>query len=166
LSPDLSDKKNTLHLPTLQPVIDSEEILIGEIVHDILSRETMRNQAEETIHQVLAKQSPRPEERIESEVKRKALFMNSLLQSRGWHDQRFREVNEQELCNESGGILRPDKILLGKDLTIVIDFKTGKRSAKHEQQVQEYCRILQSVGLPQVEGHLVYTDSAEIVPVA
>ncbi len=159
-------KDSLLDLPALQPLIESEEILIGELVHEILSRETMREQPEQTITRVLVSQKPQPGERIGNKVSQKALFMDELLRSRGWYDKRFREINEQDLCSESGGILRPDKILSSADQTIVIDFKTGKRSEKHEKQVLEYCRILQAVGLPGVEGHLVYTDSAEIVPVA
>lgn len=165
--PLMSNKnKGPIDLPRLQPLIQSEEILIGDLVHDILSRATMREKPEETVRRVIESQSPYPGQRIEEEVRKKALFMDELLRKRGWHANDLREANEQELCDESAGILRPDKVLLGKEQTIVIDFKTGKRLGKHEQQVQEYCRVLLAMGMPGVEGHLVYTDSAEIVSVA
>lgn len=67
--------------------------------------------------------------------------------------------SEQDILIDEEHIKRPDKIVTTDNGVIVIDFKTGKELRKHEQQVQNYCQVLMQMGMKNVEGHLIYTES-------
>ncbi|NVK66254.1 MAG: PD-(D/E)XK nuclease family protein, partial [Flavobacteriales bacterium] len=58
--------------------------------------------------------------------------------------------------------LRPDRVILKDNSTVIIDYKTGIPSAKDEKQVSEYAAVLQEMGYPNVEAHLFYTFSNEL----
>ena len=53
----------------------------------------------------------------------------------------------------------PDKIICQSEKTLVIDYKTGKKSPKHIIQIEEYISILQAMKFPNVQGALVYLNS-------
>ncbi|MDR0769194.1 MAG: UvrD-helicase domain-containing protein [Dysgonamonadaceae bacterium] len=62
------------------------------------------------------------------------------------------------LVEESGEITtkRPDRVLLSKTETIVIDYKFGAPHPDHEKQMRQYVALLQEMGYPQVKDHLWY----------
>lgn len=69
----------------------------------------------------------------------------------------YETLNEQSLIGPEGQVLRPDKVLLGKEETIIIDFKfTGLKHASHVVQVAQYRDMLQSMGYPNVKAYLFY----------
>ncbi|MBK9638787.1 MAG: Dna2/Cas4 domain-containing protein [Bacteroidetes bacterium] len=74
-------------------------------------------------------------------------------------------MNECDLCDEQGMLHRPDRVLINGDTGIVIDFKTGKQDEKYHHQVKEYCRLLESTGISNLTGYLLYTTDKEIVKV-
>lgn len=74
-------------------------------------------------------------------------------------------INEQLIISDSGSMLRPDKIIMKHNQTIVVDFKTGVQHSKHKAQIQTYVNELGSLGLPTVSGYLYYTDSLKLVAV-
>ena len=45
--------------------------------------------------------------------------------------------------------------------TWIVDFKTGQKSEKHKEQVQEYILVLKQMGFLNVQGVLVYLESQE-----
>jgi hypothetical protein len=69
----------------------------------------------------------------------------------------FEVLNEQSIILDEKTTKRPDKIILKKNETIILDYKTGIPSAKDEKQISEYVATLQKMGYPNVKGYLFYT---------
>lgn len=82
----------------------------------------------------------------------------SLLQS-GIH------LDERTLALDEKTRLRPDKIVVSTDTTVVIDFKTGEQKPEHLKQVSDYAFALNEIGYPRIEGYLYYAGGAGLVKV-
>jgi ATP-dependent exoDNAse (exonuclease V) beta subunit len=73
---------------------------------------------------------------------------------------------EAELATTNGEILRPDRIIFGKEETILIDYKTGRENNKvYALQLMKYESALQTMGYPDIKKFLVYIDELKVVPV-
>jgi len=71
--------------------------------------------------------------------------------------------NEQTIINENGVILRPDRLVFGKNQVSVIDYKTGSRNPNHKQQILEYADALTGMGYSIKNKILVYI-SDKVIP--
>lgn len=71
-------------------------------------------------------------------------------------------LNEQAIIVNETTTLRPDKIIIKKDETIIIDYKTGLPSQKDAKQVNEYRLTLEAMGYPNVRSYLFYTTLNEL----
>lgn len=71
--------------------------------------------------------------------------------------------SEQAIIISATETKRPDKIILKKDETIVIDFKTGMANEKHLKQVQVYVNTLREMKYPKVRGIVFYTGDLRMV---
>lgn len=65
-------------------------------------------------------------------------------------------LNESTIIYTDGSILRPDRVVFMEDQVVVIDYKTGNPSEKHQQQIELYCSKLQEMGYSNVLGKLLY----------
>ena len=75
----------------------------------------------------------------------------------------YKILNEKEILNPSGKILRPDKIVFAKNRIVIIDFKTGKLRENDAVQLKEYEEALKNMNYKNIEKILVYVnDSIEI----
>lgn len=88
------------------------------------------------------------------------LFKNSLMQE--WFADGVRVLTEQGIILPGGSSKRPDRIVLKKEKSIVIDFKTGEEKESHSKQVKEYVELIQTLTKKPTEGYLVYIESGNI----
>ena len=72
---------------------------------------------------------------------------------------------EQEIIDNSGNSIRPDRVVVGDSMVTVIDYKTGIERPAHSAQVEGYKRELASIYNRPVEGYLLYTDGPKILKV-
>lgn len=74
--------------------------------------------------------------------------------------------NECEILSKSHRILRPDRYAELPDKIYLLDYKTGKPSEKHHEQLQQYVTVLRKMVSKTIEAYLVYLDDRiEAVPV-
>jgi CRISPR/Cas system-associated exonuclease Cas4 (RecB family) len=89
--------------------------------------------------------------------------------AREWFSPKWTVLNERSILSWSkdGQIspIRPDRVLTNGTETIVIDYKTGKKSDKHFDQVGKYMNHLKEMGHKDVKGYIWYIGSDEIIPV-
>jgi ATP-dependent exoDNAse (exonuclease V) beta subunit len=69
---------------------------------------------------------------------------------------------EQEFLTKKGRVLRPDRVLRGKDGWLIIDFKTGAPDADHMVQVRDYLEAAREILEGKIQAFLIYTDPAEV----
>ena len=67
-------------------------------------------------------------------------------------------LNEREILTPSGRVFRPDRILLRGGKATLIDYKTGVPRPSHRQQIADYARALEGMGLEVDDSILVYID--------
>ena len=70
----------------------------------------------------------------------------------------FRVMNEASVMTTEGKEYRPDRVMIGKGRTIVLDYKTGKEEPEHSRQVERYGDLLIEMGYDKVEKYLLYID--------
>ncbi|MFK7787341.1 MAG: UvrD-helicase domain-containing protein [Crocinitomicaceae bacterium] len=71
-------------------------------------------------------------------------------------------LSEQEFIVNEERTLRPDRIILKENSTLIIDYKTGIPNAKDERQVKEYALVLNEMNYPNVSGYLLYVGDGEL----
>ena len=79
---------------------------------------------------------------------------------REWFSDRYKVLNEASILQQSG-TSRPDRVLIGDDKVIVIDYKFGQlKNAKYNRQVMHYVDLIKQMdaGYKKVEGYLWYVS--------
>lgn len=81
----------------------------------------------------------------------------------------FNEVskvhNEQSILIPGSADLRPDKIIERKNDVIVIDFKTGAATPKHNEQIWNYKAVLEEMLEKPVKAILYYTKQNQLIEI-
>lgn len=101
-------------------------------------------------------------ERLELDEAAQSMFEDAHFKS--WFDGTWEVLNERTLSVPEG-VLRPDRVMIKDDNVVVVDYKTGARSDKHQKQVQIYADALQEMGHQHVEKYLVYFEDREVIAV-
>lgn len=104
---------------------------------------------------------------LREEVQKKILKMFLFVRERGWFDGSYRALREVTLLLPSGGVKRPDRVLLSSNHIIVLDYKFGaKRLSSHLKSVKEYCSIIgqmKSNVNKSIKGFVWYPDNNELI---
>ncbi len=83
-----------------------------------------------------------------------------------WYGAGLRVRSEATLITAEGRSLRPDRVVQDGEALRVLDFKTGRPSPMHHEQVRSYMHHLGELGHPHVEGALLYLPEGELMFVA
>lgn len=78
---------------------------------------------------------------------------------------RGKHLGERSIVVAKNETLRPDKMIISENETIVIDFKTGEKLSKHENQVKNYVQVLHEMNYPNVKGYLYYSGGMGLMSV-
>lgn len=68
-------------------------------------------------------------------------------------------INEKDIMISENGatrIYRPDRLIDTGNGYIILDFKTGERQEKHQQQIDEYKSVLEKLGKKVLETAIIY----------
>lgn len=75
-----------------------------------------------------------------------------------WFDGTYKVVNERNILTGANGVKRPDRIMIGNDRVVVVDYKSGDvESDKYKYQLRTYIRELEKCGFANVSGYIWYT---------
>jgi ATP-dependent exoDNAse (exonuclease V) beta subunit len=143
----------------------TEEMRIGDIIHHVLEQPDLTSTDPTRIDSILTYHADPLARGQRTHVRETILQTLNLLDQHGWNSSNYRVSAEQELCDTDSSIHRPDRVLFGKDQTIVIDFKTGNAEQSHKKQVSRYCKLIDSAGYGPAKGYLIYTSTLSVVPV-
>ncbi|MBL7925035.1 MAG: UvrD-helicase domain-containing protein [Bacteroidia bacterium] len=154
-----------LSLPDLKTAFSSDEIILGNLVHEAISQVNEATDIERSIDLTLAKNGNLAYSHMKAQMQEAVRAVWKILVQNRWTKDHYEVINECDLCDEDGRLHRPDKVLLTGSEGIVIDFKTGKREERHDSQVSEYCRLLKASGVTNLSAYLIYTSDLEIVKV-
>jgi CRISPR/Cas system-associated exonuclease Cas4 (RecB family) len=83
-----------------------------------------------------------------------------------WFDGTFRIITERNILTGANGLKRPDRIMIGKDSVVVVDYKSGELELdKYNYQIRSYIRELRNCGFKNVSGYIWYTRNNKRVEV-
>lgn len=136
----------------------------GKIIHEILSLVTTTADLSKAIKRVEldGKIDSKDAETLREEITE--LLSHSEI--RNWFDGTFRVVNERNILTGTHGLKRPDRIMIGKNEVIVVDYKSGETELeKYGYQLKSYIRELRNCGFTNVSGYIWYTRSNKRVKV-
>ena len=76
------------------------------------------------------------------------------------------DLSEQTIIDSKGESYRPDKVLIGNDEVLIIDFKfTSDQRPEHFTQVKAYRKLLTDMNYQHVKSYLYYGFLQELVEV-
>jgi ATP-dependent exoDNAse (exonuclease V) beta subunit len=80
-----------------------------------------------------------------------------------WYSGIYIVLNEAVVLHPGSGISRPDRVMIGKDKVIVVDYKFGEsEETKYKYQVKRYMKSITEMGYTNVEGFIYYVKSGKI----
>ncbi|MDB4583594.1 UvrD-helicase domain-containing protein, partial [Draconibacterium sp.] len=132
----------------------------GKIIHDILSEIETSADIEKACFKAL--QNGLISESELKEIQNKLQQSISKPEVSPWFDGSYNVLNERSLLTKER-LLRPDRIMITANETIVVDYKTGeKKSDNYNWQVKRYAKTLKETGAKKVSGFLWYINLDEV----
>lgn len=78
----------------------------------------------------------------------------------------IKSLEEADVLLPDGELQRPDRVIFDDNNVIVVDYKTGRKSEQHKNQVKKYIKTFRQLGYQNVSGVLLYVfESNPEVPV-
>lgn len=71
---------------------------------------------------------------------------------------------ERDILAKNGIILRPDRLLIQKDIAVLMDYKTGRPKPEDKRQLQSYADAVEEMGLTVSQRILIYINEETINP--
>jgi ATP-dependent exoDNAse (exonuclease V) beta subunit len=134
---------------------------LGVIIHELLAESRSLEDALRFLREFTFE--GRWDEATASEVQLQLEMLFALDQIQDWFSTAYQSLSEQGILLPGGAQKRPDRILIGKDQALVIDFKTGEKRETHLQQVKEYMGLVAKLSQLPVKGYLCYLEPTEIL---
>ena len=130
----------------------------GEILHYLLSKIKHREEKENSIRDALIEGIIKTDEKdfysgLISEIMKDP--KTDFLFEPGWEI-----LNERSIVSH-GVVSRPDRVMLKGKEAIIADYKTGKESSEHFEQVKEYVLAYQKMEY-HVKAYIVYTSEMSV----
>lgn len=141
----------------------NEEQQFGNALHLVLSEMKSNHDIDEVIERL--RFTGEIESKWEEDIKKVAFQTFALLKEQSFVQNADKVLAEQDILINEIEVKRPDKIYISKEKAVVVDFKTGEPLNKHKSQVYNYCKQLEDMGFEEVEGHLLYTKTMELLKV-
>ncbi len=139
----------------------SGKIAYGNLIHNILARVNSKKDIEQSVEDFVEQGmiSNNEIEFYKSEIK-------EILEIKGvqdWFLPDNKVANEREIISKDGNLYRPDKVIMMKDKTIVLDYKTGEKRKSYAKQLENYGQLLSDMNYPGIEKYLLFTKERELV---
>ncbi len=136
----------------------------GKLIHEILSLIKTTDDLDKAVKRIEL------EGKIDAgksdSLKAELLGMLNDQEVKSWFDGTYRVVNERNILTGENGLKRPDRIMIGDDGVVVVDYKSGEtESEKYKYQLRSYIRELQNCGYENVSGYIWYTRQNKRVAV-
>ncbi|MDR2816895.1 MAG: UvrD-helicase domain-containing protein [Proteiniphilum sp.] len=136
----------------------------GRMMHDIVSNVNTLADIPQAVEQKISAGELGEEER-DGTIRRLTGIL-SLPDVSDWYSGKYTVLNEMLLLHPSAGFSRPDRVMLGPNEVIVVDYKFGElEGEKYVRQVRQYMKSIEEMGYPKVEGFLFYVNLKKIVQV-
>lgn len=142
----------------------SEQNIMGIILHGIMEKIIKSEDLNSVVQEmqrlglVSADEAKQITEKLDPYINNPAV--------KTWFDGSYKILNERTIITADAENYRPDRIMIGKDEIIVVDYKFGEKEDSYFSQVSTYMSLLKSMGYKNVSGYIYYQIDLEIVTVS
>jgi ATP-dependent exoDNAse (exonuclease V) beta subunit len=134
----------------------------GMLMHDIVSRVKYVSDIPAAVERKISEGELNERER-ERTIGELGDFL-SLLAVSDWYTNKYIIINETQLLHPRFGFSRPDRVMIGNDEVIVVDYKFGEQEdRKYIRQVERYVKTIEEMGYPRVKGFVFYVRLGKTV---
>jgi len=152
------NKKNTsikIATPSKNYQVRNEKVRIGLFVHELLSKINTEKDISKVLESYVLEGQITNEEKDEIQS-----TLEQIIKTYSeFFDEKWEVINEKDIMISENGesrMYRPDRILKSHEGYIIVDFKTGEETEKNEKQIENYKRILESLGRKVLKMQLIY----------
>ncbi|MDQ0066262.1 UvrD-helicase domain-containing protein [Chryseobacterium lathyri] len=141
--------------PSKNYQVRNEKVRIGLFVHELLSKINTERDTVKVLESYVLDGQITLEEKNEIQE----TLVQIIRKYSEFFDEKWEVINEKDIMISERGqshIFRPDRILKGEEGYIIVDFKTGEETEKNDQQIENYKRILESLGRKVLKTQLIY----------
>ncbi|MCU0418446.1 MAG: UvrD-helicase domain-containing protein [Cyclobacteriaceae bacterium] len=136
----------------------------GTLLHQVLAEIEYKNDWAEVVKQYFEKNPIDDEGQAWVTARIQAMLEHR--EMAGWFDRQWQVKTEAAVLLPGDRQKRIDRVMFGKSATVIVDYKTGEKSAEDREQVEQYAGVLGAMGYPDVQAFLVYIPSNEVIRVA
>jgi len=130
----------------------------GKLIHEILSLINTTGDLQKAVKRIETEGKIGSDESAKMVVELTGLLSDQEVKS--WFDGTYRVVNERSILTGANGVKRPDRIMIGEDGVVVVDYKSGDvESDNYKYQLRTYIRELKNCGFENVSGYIWYTKT-------
>lgn len=152
------NEKNTsikIATPSKNYQVRNEKVRIGLFVHELLSKINTEKDITKVLESYVLEGQITIEEKDEIQNTLEQIIRNYS----EFFDEKWEVINEKDIMISENGesrMYRPDRMLKSDEGYIIVDFKTGEETEKNEKQIENYKRILESLGRKVLKTQLIY----------
>lgn len=136
----------------------------GTLMHEIVSRVETMADIRNAVGQKVSDGELDADKK--KETTEELLRFLSISEVADWYSGKYRILNETQVLHQKAGFSRPDRIMIGNDRVIVVDYKFGEaEESKYIRQVRYYMQRIQEMGYENISGYIFYVKLGKIVQV-
>jgi ATP-dependent exoDNAse (exonuclease V) beta subunit len=147
-----------------QAGVSASNRIKGVVLHDVLSSIVSRDDLDKAVEEALLSGILSADEARDA----RELLCERLesVSARGWFpEDRDKVLNEVNVIDTDGQILRPDRVVKDGGKVMIIDYKFGEHYPKYERQMTRYADVWRRMGYEDVSAWLWYVQTGEIMQV-
>lgn len=137
-----------------------DKINYGLFMHEIMSKISTADNVNEHLDFLEVTGRISHQQREDLYIKFQHIFSIDIV--RDWFSGKRKVKTEDGILTADGKIRIPDRVLIGNNETIVIDFKFGAKHPEYKDQIKEYCSLLSQMGYKNISGYLYYVEKDEV----
>ncbi|KQT20591.1 DNA helicase UvrD [Chryseobacterium sp. Leaf405] len=154
---NVNEKSTSIKIatPSKNYQVRNEKVRIGLFVHELLSKIN----TEKDIAKVLERYVLEGQITIEERTKIQKDLHEIVEMYSEFFDEKWKVLNEKDIMISENGeskMYRPDRLLKSDEGYMIVDFKTGEETEKNDKQIENYKRILESLGRKVLKTQLIY----------
>lgn len=136
----------------------------GDLLHELLAQIDNSNELEPVLKQYHLNGIINTKE--QELIQHKLVTLLDKPEVSRFFDANYKSRREAALFTSAGNLIRPDRVVYFEGEIAVVDFKTGAKNEKHQEQVLNYCHAIASTTALPVKGYLLYTELEKLEEVA
>jgi ATP-dependent exoDNAse (exonuclease V) beta subunit len=138
----------------------AEPVSYGNLLHEILAEVHDRSEVKSVLDDFYCAGKLSQEECLLFENKVNSLLAKEPIAS--FFAAEHSSKREAAIFSPDKGLLRPDRVIQLPNCLVVLDYKTGEPSSEHEQQVQNYMKVVAETTTLPVRGYVLYTETENL----